>query len=778
MDYRYKKLLNKYKYIKNIFNKPLKYEFKLKANERFIIFFIFDLITILFLKFISLESKYELVYNILFFISIILLICFIVIMFYIDFKHKDLTEALLKSKEKYQLYTNRYMLGFIKKQKDFNEIQNLRQQIGEMEHIISNPKPYDTFSILVLVLLGFGSVLVVAFALYTLYLLNIEIYKIIHYIFCIIIAVFGLFILKNLIKKFVNFYSFLFPTQFLDFINSEFNAVKIRNNLFSIKFFTYQVISLALYSLCFCIIFTIYYICSFKIDFYVAIFSCLFANTIKIFLYKKNFCVYTFLCVFIYLIIIITIGKFIFLIFYVPGFLLSNMQNILTRIHNDSGEGEIHQTCMVKPLEGEHNTFTEKVLDKIWYFFDSEIKSFLFLFSKDYRAPVLPNWAWDYAKAPALKYVEANCIVEQKYLFTNSHGRVDLITDRFKISSKGDIAYLDRKRINIRTITLLQEIFYMKEPIKDCKNFNFIHKTRPCQNSDDYIDIYPIRKNVYTLSLNKQVAYDTISKGFIKLNRINTIDEHYRYETLGIYRGLWKTNAIFRTTINSVDVAVSDILYISNLLLKEIYPRLCLLWTQPYSTNRILPGIVEEHLLSYENYKSRLSYLYTYHKDIFIKIPSLDLPRYYCYHDAPNNERADSFIHHLNHIIREGFFIRTLPYMSAYDYPFPNVTENFANLGKIWFVTSEGNYIKRDIRSTPVIEEDDINWLHIKWNKDKLSKALGFYHNESYINASQRYLLPFYSPNNLMGVSYDRVIYLIEKVRIINKINTPVLYRF
>lgn len=78
----------------------------------------------------------------------------------------------------------------------------------------------------------------------------------------------------------------------------------------------------------------------------------------------------------------------------------------------------------------------------------------------------------------------------------------------------------------------------MKEPIKDCKNFNFIHKTRPCQNSDDYIDIYPIRKNVYTLSLNKQVAYDTISKGFIKLNRINTIDEHYRYETLGIYRGL------------------------------------------------------------------------------------------------------------------------------------------------------------------------------------------------------------------------------------------------
>lgn len=99
VDYKYKSLLNKYKYLFNLFNKPLNYKFKLKANERFIIFFIFVLITILFLKFITLEAETDLVYNILFFISIILFIYFIVIMFYLDFKHKDLTEALHKTKK-------------------------------------------------------------------------------------------------------------------------------------------------------------------------------------------------------------------------------------------------------------------------------------------------------------------------------------------------------------------------------------------------------------------------------------------------------------------------------------------------------------------------------------------------------------------------------------------------------------------------------------------------------------------------------------------------------
>lgn len=778
VDYKYKLLLNKYKYIFNLFNKPLNYKFKLKANERFIIFFIFVLMTILFLKFITLEAETELVYNILFFISIILLICFIVIMFYLDFKHKDLTEALLKNKKKYKFYTDRYMIGFTKKQKDFNEIQNLKQVIDEMEHLISKPNPYDSFSLLALVLLGFGFILGVVFALYTVHVLNIHIFcitYIIQKIFCILVIIFGLFILRNLIKKVVNFFCFLFPIQFLDFINCEFNAVKIRSYLLSLNFFIYQTISLALYGLCFFIFFTIFYIYNLEINFYVAIFSGLLTNIIKIFFIKKNYNFVTFLCIFIYLVIVITVSKFLFLVLCAPSFSLSIMRNVLDKIHNDSGQDVRYQSCMVGK---EDQTFSVKTLDKIVYYLDNQIKSFLFLFSKDYRAPVLPNWVWDYAKAPALKYVEANCIVEQKHFFTNSNGRVDHITDRFKITSKGDMTFLGRKRVCIRTLTDIQERFYMKEPIKECKNFNFLHKTRPCQIKDDYTSIYPSKKDIYTLSLNKQAAYNTITKNYIKLNKINIIDEYCRYEALARYRGLWKINAIFRTTTYSVDFVVNDLLFMSNHLLKEVYPRLCLVWTQPYSINRLFITIVEEYLHTYDNYKQKLSYLYSYHKDIFIKMPSLDLPRYYCYHNILNNERMDNFRQHLNHIHGQGFFLHTIPYMSAEVYPLPLVTENFANLGKIWFVTSEGEYIRRDIRTTPTIIEDDINWLHISLNKDKLSKALGFYHNENYINVSQKKLMPFYTPNNYMRVSYDRIIYLIEKVKIISKINTPILYRF
>lgn len=64
-------------------------------------------------------------------------------------------------------------------------------------------------------------------------------------------------------------------------------------------------------------------------------------------------------------------------------------------------------------------------------------------------------------------------------------------------------------------------------------------------------------------------------------------------------------------------------------------------------------------------------------------MPSLDLPRYYCYHNILNNERVESFRQQLNHIHGQGFFLHTISYMSAEVYPLPLVTENFANLGKI-----------------------------------------------------------------------------------------------
>lgn len=68
---------------------------------------------------------------------------------------------------------------------------------------------------------------------------------------------------------------------------------------------------------------------------------------------------------------------------------IQNLKQEIDKIHNDSGQGVRYQSCMVGE---EDQTFSVKTLDKIVYFLDNQIKSFLFLFSKDYRAPVLPNW--------------------------------------------------------------------------------------------------------------------------------------------------------------------------------------------------------------------------------------------------------------------------------------------------------------------------------------------------------------------------------------------------